>query len=309
MNDILFIEPIFKERLWGGQNLRTEFGYDLPPKNIGECWAISAHLNGDCRVKNGKFMGMTISTLFRTERKLFNYYQSKKFPLMVKIIDANDDLSIQVHPDDKYAKRHTEDEGKAECWYILDAKDDAYIIYGHQAKSKDELANMVSENQWKDLLIKKNVKKGDFIFVPAGTIHSIGKGIMLLEIQQTSDINYRLYDYDRLDEHGEKRDLQIEEAIQVTRIPHVNPVLRTKFFDLGDTSITRYVKNDYFTVEKWDVNSSFNHENDRFKLMSVIDGYGQVNGNSVKKGDHFIVTANVNYIQLIGKMSIITSYV
>lgn len=309
MNDILFLEPIFKQRIWGGNALQTEFGYTIPDSKTGECWAISAHPNGDCRIINGKFMGRTLSDVYAKERKLFNYHNSKKFPLMTKILDANDDLSVQVHPNDQYAKRFADDLGKTECWYVLDAKQDAYIIYGHRANSKAEFMEMIKKNQWDDLLIKKHVKKGDFIYVPSGTIHALGKGLLILETQQSSDTTYRLYDYDRKDEQGNQRELHLKESIEVSTIPHLDVKPRIKYFDLGDTSITRFVHNDFFTVEKWDINSNFNRENDHFRLMSIIDGYGQVNGNPVQKGDHFIVTANVNHIQLIGKMSIITSYV
>src|SRR5699024_8282193 len=146
------------------------------------------------------------------------------YPLLVKVVDANDDLSVQVHPDDTYAREiEGVPYGKTECWYVLQAEPDAEIVFGHHAKTKNVLNQLMDEGKWDDLLQKKKVEAGDFIYVPSGTIHAIGKGIMILEIQQSSDITYRVYDYDRKDKQGHLRELHLDEAKEVITVPHTTP--------------------------------------------------------------------------------------
>jgi mannose-6-phosphate isomerase len=305
--DILFLTPVFKERIWGGQKL-TQFGYHLPYQKTGECWAISAHPNGESMIKEGRFKGLVLSQVFKSHKELFNHIPYDRFPLLTKILDANDDLSVQVHPDDEYALKIESDLGKTECWYVLDAEDDAYIIYGHHATSKEAFKNMIDKNQWHQLLIKKPVKKGDFIYVPSGTIHALGKGILILETQQSSDTTYRLYDYDRLDDKGNLRELHIEKSIEVSKIPHQNPVLDIKEINFGTSHITHFVGNQFFTVQKWVIHDHFELNHDYYKLFSVIGGSGSINGEKISKGDHFIVCANVSKIDLKGNLELIVSW-
>jgi mannose-6-phosphate isomerase len=309
MNDILFLKPVFKERIWGGKRLQTEFGYEIPFDKTGECWAISAHPNGASIITNGPLAGMTLDMVYSKYRHLFNHHSSSRFPLLTKILDANDDLSVQVHPDDTYGLRVESDLGKTECWYVLDATKGAEIIYGHTAKTKEELRNKIDQDRWDALLIKRKVKTGDFIYLPTGTIHSIGKGILILESQQSSDINYRIYDYHRKDDHGNERELHIEKSIDVTTTPHINPELSIKKSTFGTSVITTLVSNSFFTVEKWDIHDTLDVKTNHFKLMSVIDGEGSVNGYQIQKGSHFIVTAMSKTLVFKGEISLICSYV
>lgn len=307
MADILFLQPTFKERIWGGQKL-NQFGYDLPYKKTGECWAISAHPNGQSIIKNGRFKDMTLGQVFRENKHLFNHIKSERFPLLTKILDANDDLSVQVHPNNEYALKHEHDLGKTECWYVLDAEKDSFIIYGHHAKTKEMFKSMIFEDKWDELLIKKNVKKGDFIYVPSGTIHALGKGLMILETQQSSDTTYRLFDYHRVDDKGLHRELHIDKSIEVSMIPHVDEKINQTISTFEDTKITNFVSNAYFSVDKWEINGLFETSNHHYKLMSVIDGEGQINGYSIKKGDHFIVCSNVLNIEMNGHLVLIVSW-
>ena len=143
MRPILFLKPVFKEMIWGGSRLKEQFGYEIPGDHTGECWAISAHPNGDCIVKEGPYEGRTLSEMWTSHPELFGSPGLDRFPLLIKIIDAKDDLSIQVHPDDAYAKEHENGSlGKTECWYILDCKEDARIVIGHNAKTQKELEDM-----------------------------------------------------------------------------------------------------------------------------------------------------------------------
>jgi mannose-6-phosphate isomerase len=305
--DILFLEPIFKERIWGGQRL-TEFGYQLPFRNTGECWAISAHENGDSIIKNGNFKGMTLSAVFKEHKSLFNHDDSDVFPLLTKILDANDDLSVQVHPQDHVGNDNQLVSGKTECWYILDAKEESFIIYGHRAKNQIEFETMIKENRWEDLLIKKYVQKGDFVYVPAGTVHAIGKGLLILETQQSSDLTYRLYDYHRLDDKGKPRELHIEQSIQVTNIPNVETSLTYQIEQIGKSIKTTFIKNDFFTVQLWNIKGIYQSINNHYRLISVIEGNGFINGISISKGDHFIVCSNVNEMIIEGDLDLIVSW-
>lgn len=199
MNEPIFLAPVFQERIWGGRKLQDLFGYDIPNELTGECWAVSAHPNGQSIVKNGAYQGNTLGQLWSSHQELF-HSDSPVFPLLTKILDASDNLSVQVHPDDEYAGKNENGElGKTECWYIVDAEPGAEIIYGHEAQSKEQLVQMMNDAKWDDLLTKIKVKRGDFFYVPSGTIHALGKGIVVLETQQSSDTTYRVYDYDRKD--------------------------------------------------------------------------------------------------------------
>ena len=199
MEPILFLEPVFKQMIWGGSRLKEQFGYDIPGEDTGECWAISAHPNGDCAIREGIYRGKTLSQLWASHPELFGNPQSDRFPLLIKIIDARDDLSIQVHPDDCYAREHENGSlGKTECWYILDCPQDAALVVGHNARTRQELAEMIHEGRWTELIRRIPVKKGDFIQINPGTVHAIQGGMMILETQQNSDITYRVYDYGRL---------------------------------------------------------------------------------------------------------------
>lgn len=161
MSEILFMAPVFKQMIWGGNKLASKWGYEIPGENTGECWAVSAHPNGDCTVKEGTFAGKTLSQLWAEEPQLFGGAAGDRFPLLIKIIDANDDLSIQVHPDDTYAgKNENGSFGKTECWYILDAPEGATLVIGHNAKDKAELEDMIQNGRWEDFLREVPVKKG-----------------------------------------------------------------------------------------------------------------------------------------------------
>ncbi len=306
--DILFLEPVFKERIWGGKKLNTRFGYDLPYEKTGECWAISAHPNGSSIIKNGRFKGRTLRDVYEKDRELFNHLASPRFPLLTKILDANDDLSVQVHPSDDYALTYEKDLGKTECWVVLEAEPGAKIIYGHNARTKEELRQMIESHRYNELLIEKEVKAGDFIYVPSGTIHALGKGLLILETQQSSDTTYRVYDYDRLDDQGKPRDLHIQKSIEVSTVPFVDVTPEPKILNYKASVITRYVSNEFFTVERWSVKDELTLKSNHFKLISVIDGVGTLNGEKLTKGDHLIITGEVYELQLKGSLELIVSW-
>lgn len=313
MSEPIFLEPVFQERIWGGTKLRDLFSYDIPNDRTGECWAISAHSNGQSVVRQGAYQGMKLGDLWSKHPELFNS-TSKVFPLLTKLLDASDDLSVQVHPDDAYAGEYENGElGKTECWYIVDAEPGAQIVYGHEATSKEQLKSWIAEGKWDQLLTKVAVKPGDFFYVPSGTIHALGKGIVVLETQQSSDTTYRVYDYDRRDAAGNTRELHLEKAIEVTTVPQSYKPGSYETKQQDGATVTTFVSNDFFSVQKWDVDGAAELAADaKYKLFSVIEGQGELKAGDqsypLRKGEHFILPVHFGPYQVNGKMEIIVSW-
>lgn len=315
----LFLKPVFHEKIWGGRKLETMFGYNIPDGEIGELWAISGHRNGRSQVVNGEFKGKYLDDLWSENKELFGNPKGEVFPLLTKILDANASLSVQVHPDNEYARAHEAkgELGKTECWYVIDAEPDSYLIYGHHAKTREELNEMIESGDWDHLLRKVPVKKGDFFFVPSGSVHALNKGIIVLETQQSSDTTYRLYDYDRVDKKtGEKRELHIKQSEDTIMVPHVDPKLDIETKEIGNNKITTFLKSPespFFAVYEWMVKDSvdFKHVEGDYTLVSVINGEGKLtaDGNEfdIKKGDHFIIPAPIKEWNISGNLHIIAS--
>lgn len=307
MEKILFLKGEFVEKIWGGKRLEKEFPYqfDSKSKSIGEYWAISAMKEFPSKILNGKYKGENLGFLYKNHKELFGDEKKEKFPLLIKLIDANDDLSIQVHPDDDMAKKENS-YGKSECWYILN-EDEASIIYGLKTKDKKNAIKMIDNKKWEELLNVEKSIKGDFFKVPSGMVHAIKKGSLILEIQQASDITYRLYDYDRLDKNGNLRDLHLEkskEAIKCLDTEKTHENLEEKSEILYD--------NKYFSVKKINVKgkNSFDRK-DSYILESVINGEGQLILDNekypIKKGDFFILTNYVKNYTFQGDLEIVES--
>lgn len=310
----LFLRPIFKERIWGGTALQTEFRYNIPNDQTGECWAISAHPNGPSIVENGPYAGMELDDLYRKHPELFGNPKEEVFPLLTKILDANMDLSVQVHPEDSYAKVHENgDLGKTECWYILDCKEGADMIFGHNAKTKEELIEQINDGKWNELLRRVKIKPGDFFYVPSGTIHALCEGTLVLETQQSSDTTYRVYDYDRRDAEGNLRELHLEKAIDVTTVPHQNAGVAPKVEELENVMITTFVESNFFSVYKWEVSgkAAFSF-NDQYLLLSVIKGNGTLLHNGqpygLEKGAHLIIPVGFGEFEVDGNCELIVSH-
>lgn len=309
--EILFLSPVFKQMIWGGDRLGKDWPYQIPGDDTGECWAVSAHPSGDCTIKNGTFAGQTLSSLWDNHRELFGNIQGDRFPLLVKIIDAKADLSIQVHPDDIYANIHENGSlGKTESWYILDATEDAGLVVGHNARTEEELKDMIHNAKWNEFIREVPISAGDFIQIDPGTVHAIKGGIMLLETQQNSDITYRVYDYDRLS-NGKPRELHVEKSIDVITVPAKSV---EECISKVDNSITNrpnlLISNQYYRVWKLDVENSMTWEMQTpFTIMSVIDGDGTIDGIPITKGDHFILPYGYAKAEFTGNLSLIISTV
>ncbi|RGZ01165.1 mannose-6-phosphate isomerase, class I [Clostridium sp. AM58-1XD] len=309
MKEIIFLEPVFKQNIWGGHRMREEFRYDIPWNNTGEAWVVSAHPNGDCRIRSGTYEGKTLSWLWDHQRSLFGNLQKDEFPLLVKIIDAADDLSIQVHPDDSYARSHENQPlGKTECWYILDCMDDASIVIGHNAQTKQQLKEMIDEGKWPEIIRTRPIKQGDFFFIEPGTVHAIKAGTMILEIQQNSDITYRLYDYERL-YSGAPRELHIQQSLDVITCPH-REFQPEPAHTIGRGFVKKIlVSCPLFTVEKWSVKNRCRIPQPYpFLIVDVLDGIGTADSREIKKGDHFILPAGYGDCRIWGNLTLVTSH-
>lgn len=293
---ILFFDPVYKEKIWGA-----------------EYWGISAHPNGMSLIKNGEYKGKTLLYLWDNNREIFNNLQKDKFPLLVKIIDAKDDLSVQVHPSDEYAYENENKElGKTECWYILDAKEDADIIYGVNAKDKKELENMIDNKKWDELLNTIPIEKGDFLYIPSGTVHAIKSGTKILEIQQNSDTTYRLYDYDRKDDKGNLRQLHIEKSKDVINCesPEINKEFKSTLIDNNKKTIL--VESEFFSVYKYEVKEEILMENKKpFKIINILKGSGEIitkdEKYEVKEDDFILVTGDTKEYNIKGNVEFLLS--
>lgn len=223
----------------------TEFGKEYDGDKLAETWELSCHPDGPSYVANGEYAGETLSEYILMEGKKVTGTHSRhysQFPLLIKFIDAKDDLSIQVHPDDEYAMKNEGQYGKTEMWYIVDCEEGASLYYGFSREvSKEEFEERIKNKTLLEVLNKVEVHKGDVLFIEPGTIHAIGKGNLIAEIQENSNVTYRVYDYGRKDANGKERDLHIEKALQVTKRV---PILRKKSFE------PHIVDCDYFTVDK-----------------------------------------------------------
>ena len=302
---ILKLKPSCKDYLWGGTRLKTEFGKEFAGDRLAETWELSCHPDGPSVVLNGEYAGDTLSEYILMEGKKVTGTKSRKyeqFPLLIKFIDAKDDLSIQVHPGDAYALENEGQYGKTEMWYIVDCEEGASLYYGFSREvSREEFRERIEQKTLLEVLNKVEVQKGDVLFIEPGTIHAIGRGNLIAEIQQNSNVTYRVYDYGRKGADGKERDLHIEKALQVTnRIP----VVRKKSFE------PHMVACDYFTVDKIVLDGQLIKrifgEVDRssFASLLVLDGEGEVRSHEedlpVKKGDSIFITADTGEYELKG---------
>lgn len=301
MSEIIYLKPLFSPRPWGG-NALTKYGFTLPANTkIGEAWVISAMEGGKASVISGTTI--TLGTFFLNEPKIFNN-ATIRYPLLSKIISAEQDLSIQVHPDDNYAKTHEDGSlGKAECWYILDCPNNAEIVYGHTATTKSHFAFLIENKQWDKLLKRVRIKPGDFINVPPGKIHAITKGTCVFELQQSSDITYRVYDYDRPDSNGQLRPLHIQKSIDVATIPDDNLIIK-------NINQGILVDNNYFYLYLLNSNQQniISTLNTNYIQITVINGEATIDNHPLQAGNSAIIYNVADKIIVNGKIKALISY-
>ncbi len=313
---ILKLNPVFKDYLWGGTKLRDEYGFESDLDKLAEGWMLSCHKDGENTIENGEFAGKTLTEIVNTNPDILgeNGRNFEYFPILIKLIDAKNDLSVQVHPDNEYAMRVEKEYGKTECWYILDCDEGAELIYGFNREiTSEEFESRIADNTFLETVNKVKVKKGDLFFIEAGTLHAIGKGILLAEIQQNSNTTYRVYDYGRLGADGKPRDLHVQKAIDVT---NCTPPTRStdpegELVECDGYTTQLLTKCDLFNVEKVTVNSAFNGSADNKSFVSILitDGNGTIDGIEIKKGDSLFVPANYGNFSVSGKLELIVTRV
>ena len=306
---MLVLETRVHETIWGGEKL-TPYSRSTCRK-IGHLYSVDCNENESHEILNGPHKGETFNHYFSENKARFHLEQFEYFPLVIALVEANDNLSIQVHPNDAYAAEHENGSlGKTECWYVLDCPEGAALVVGHNAKTREELKDMIEQGKWGELIREIPVKKGDFIQIDPGTVHAIKGGLMILETQQNSDITYRVYDYDRLTD-GKPRQLHVKQSIDVITVPAPSAEDSVKYVDdLPKNVMNELISCDYYTVWKLDVTEPVYIKQDQpFMNMSVIEGEGLVNGQMIKKGDHFILPAGIGEVHLRGNMKIIASSV
>lgn len=299
-----------KDYLWGGRKLITDFNKKTTLEKAAESWELSTHPDGESIVCGGDFDGMKLSEYIKANggdecigKKATEF---DFFPILIKLIDAKDNLSIQVHPNDEYALRVEGEYGKTEMWYIVDCDEDSYLYYGlNREVSKEEFERRIKDNTLLEILNKVDVHKGDVFFIPSGTIHAICSGILICEVQQNSNTTYRVYDYDRRGADGKPRELHIEKAIAVSDMFPAPELKKT------DSNVLASCK--YFTVEKVSSGTNIALSTDCFRSLVILDGEGTVTvGNdtiSVTKGDSIFIPAQTGTAELSGNLEAILSYV
>lgn len=291
---MLKINSVFIPKLWGGSKLKNKYGFDIDSNEaIGEAWIISAYPGNESTTDEG----IALDDLYRSKKELFNNYKTEEFPLLVKILDAKEDLSIQVHPNNQKAKElENYPFGKTECWYILDVEQDTNIIIGINANNKEEAAELIKQKRWGKLLKKQPLNKGDTFDIESGTVHAILGGTVVYELQQSSDITYRLYDFDRKESDGSTRELHIDKSLEVINYENKNvqknPSLISKSNEIDVFSL---IENEIFSLEKWVLKNkttlNLSKDDKNFLLVTVIEGSVTINGTSLKTYQSGIITS------------------
>lgn len=315
----LKFNPIFKEKLWGGKKIKTILGKDFGDlDNCGETWELSGVKGNVSEVRNGSLAGRLLSDLINEKKeqlvgKGIHERFGNEFPLLIKFIDAAKELSIQVHPDDDLAKKRHNELGKTEMWYILQSDKGASLINGFSKTTKrEEYLEHLNGGALEDLLNRVYAETGDVFYLPAGRVHTIGKGLLLVEIQQASDLTYRIYDFDRRDKDGNKRELHTDLAIDA--IDFSKPEQVKSAYENLPNQANSIVSSPYFSTNKLildKVKEINRQELDCFKIYIGVGGTGKVAGENIDFGDVLLVPADMKsyVIEPEGKLELLETYI
>ena len=293
----LKLRPVLKDIIWGGTKLASNYGKSSDPnQKIAESWELAVHKNGVNVIENGEYAGSTLEALFKAD----------EFPLLVKLIDAAQNLSVQVHPGDKYAAKHENDSGKTEMWYIIDANPGAKIVYGlNDRYTRKQLQTLIDENRFEECLNYIEVSPGEVYFIPAGLVHAIGEGILIAEIQTNSDTTYRFYDYNRPGADNKPRELHIKKALDVcikTKTDYINPIASPA---PGHEILSIC---EYFYAEKLR-NLSCDFDTVSMRCIICIEGEGKITHEDkiyiAKKGETYLLPAGIGWCTVTGKATFI----
>lgn len=318
----LKFQPIYKEKIWGGHKIHSVLGKDFTPlPNCGESWEVSTMNDNASIITNGFLKGNALDEILSVYmgdlvgEKVFDLY-GETFPLLIKFIDANDDLSVQVHPNDEMSEKPYGENGKTEMWYVINADKDAKINIGFNTPmTQEKLEKHITNNTLEDILHYVNTQAGDVFYIPAGKVHAIGKGVLLAEIQQASDITYRLYDYNRKDKNGKLRPLHIKEAYQAIDYENTNndPIRKT----LHKNNTTNLLQSPYFVTNILSFDKQVEKiytDVDSFVIYICIEGHAHIHYNknkeSISKGECILLPAMIEDAVFIphGNCTLIETY-
>lgn len=322
INRPFLLKPAPKDYLWGGSRLNNDFSKGIPMTPLAETWECSTHPDGQSIVSGGRFDGQPLGDVLKTHPEYLGTHPRTQgdLPILIKLIDAESDLSVQVHPDDEYARTHENGAmGKTEMWYVLDAAKDTRLVYGfHRDVTREQLQASISNGSIEKYLQKIPVHRDDVFFIEAGTVHAIGKGALIAEIQQNSDLTYRLYDYNRTDKNGLHRTLHIDKALDTAN-------LRGSAEPRQPIRLLRYKKGcasellcrcRYFQVERLILNTEAHRQpadyqtgSNSFQVLLCIDGCGVLSGSGISlsffKGDCIFVPADSIPLEIQGKAQLL----
>jgi len=304
MKNVMRLYPECKDNIWGGLTLREKYGKITDKNPVGESWELSFHPDGPTKIENGS----TLQSVATAKDLGKNCEGFPFFPMLIKFIDAKDDLSVQVHPSDDYALKHENSFGKTEMWYVVEAEEGAGLYVGFKRPvTKEEYENAIASNTLTELLNFYKVKAGDCYFIPSGTIHAIGSGCLICEIQQNSNLTYRVYDYGRKDKNGNTRELHVEKALKVTSLS----AYENKALGIARSFGELLGASKYFTTTKIELNGEMELPMDErsFKCVTVVSGAGNVGNEFFKSGDSFFLPAAKESVTLRGEGTIIVAEV
>lgn len=307
--DLMFFKIIPRHAIWGGTKITDYFGYPAPDKT-GQIWAFSAQNDGTTICQNGEFKGMGLKDIWDSHPELFAS-KSADFPYIISLVAPVDNLSVQVHPTDKVARSLGYPHGKHEAWVLLDSEPNTSLVYGSKLPIPD-LVQHIKDRSFDGVFGTLPTTKGDFFFIPSGTIHGLGKGNIAYEIQQSTDLTFRIYDYDRREANGEPRELNVKEAVASLEDADPKQNTTTQFVrptpnDLvknENVLVHEYISNDAFTITKIEVKGKATLHKTGYWLTTVSVGKGSINGTNIKFADNFIVPATTEEVQLEGNFTL-----
>lgn len=311
----LFLRPTLKDYLWGGTKLKTDFNKQSDLEKVAESWELACHKDGNSTISNGEFKGLTLSAYIeKVGKKVLgtNGEKFENFPVLIKLIDAKDNLSVQVHPDNDYAMRVEGEYGKTEMWYVVDCDEGASLLYGFKDNiTKEEFKKRIEENTLLEVTNSVEVHKGDVFFIKSGTLHAIGKGIVIAEIQQNSNTTYRIYDYGRVGADGKPRQLHVEKAMEVTDLFPAPPYKCGDLITHDGFTSKELSTCEYFTVYNLQITSKADlmADDKSFNSLLVLEGSGtlEANGQSyeIEKGNSVFIPADFGKYSIAGKLQVI----
>ena len=315
--EVLLLYPTVKDTIWGGTKLISDYGFETKEANIAEAWLLSAHPDGPSFVQNGVYAGKTLAEAIAAEGKsVLGTHNAEKpdFPILIKLIDAKEKLSVQVHPGDDYARRVENENGKTEAWYILDAAPGAQLVYGlNREVTREAFSESIQRKEIETILNFVPVKKGDVVFIPSGMLHAIGAGIFLAEVQQSSNTTYRVYDYDRPGKDGKPRELHVEKATDVVdlNVPHGDFAPKGAPEKVGDAVKTLLTGCEYFSMTHVDLNGAYTDAaaEGSFVSLLVLEGAGELTCGEqtleLRKGSSVFIPAGKGAYSLKGNLSLL----